>query len=117
MGGPDRAYQAPGQPFVRNSFRNRGFRTVDFRFLKSFAITERARIQFSTEMFNLFNFDNVVYSGNNLNYGPGIDPATGSVVAPLATFQRLRLANGQYDPVNVQLGNPFQAQFGLRLIF
>lgn len=117
LGGPDRAYKAPGVPYQRNSFRNRGYRTVDFRFLKSFPLGERARLQFSCELFNMFNFDNVVYSGTNLNYGLGIDPATGNAVPPPATFMRLRLPDGSYDPVNVQLGNPFQAQFGLRLIF
>jgi len=117
LGGADRAYKAPGVPYQRNSFRNRGYRTVDFRFLKNFTIRERVRLQFSCEMFNMFDFDNVVYSGTNLNYGVGIDPATGNPVAPPATFMRLRLADGTYDPVNVQLGNPFQAQFGLRLIF
>jgi len=117
LGGPDRAYKAPGVPYQRNSFRNRGYRNVDFRFLKSFPVSERARLQFSCEMFNMFNFDNVVYSGTNLNYGVGIDPGTGSPVPPPATFMRLRLPDGSYDPVNVQLGNPFQAQFGLRLIF
>jgi len=117
LGGADRAYKAPGVPYQRNSFRNRGYRTVDFRFLKSFPLSERARLQFSCEMFNMFNFDNVVYSGTNLNYGLGIDPATGNPLPPPATFMRLRLADGAYDPVNIQLGNPFQAQFGLRLIF
>ncbi len=117
LGGADRAYRAPGVPYQRNSFRNRGFRTVDFRFLKSFPIRERARLQFSCEMFNLFNFDNVVFAGTNLTYGLGIDPATGNPVPPPSTFKRLRLADGSYDPVNVQIGNPFQAQFGLRFIF
>jgi len=117
LGGPDRAYKAPGVPYPRNSFRNRGYRNVDFRFLKNFPVGERARLQFSCEMFNLFNFDNVVYSGTNLNYGLGIDPATGNPVPPPPTFMRLRLPDGSYDPVNVQIGNPFQAQFGLRFIF
>ncbi len=117
LGGPDRAYKAPGVPYQRNSFRNRGYRTVDFRFLKNFPVRERLRVQFSCEMFNMFNFDNVVYAGTNLNYGVGIDPATGNPVPPPPTFMRLRLPDGSYDPVNIQLGNPFQAQFGLRFIF
>jgi hypothetical protein len=114
----DRAYKAPGVLFERNSFRNRSFTNVDFRFLKNFKLwSEKSRLQFSCEMFNLFNIDNVIYDRTNLNYGPGIDRATGAVVPPLATFRRLRLANGDYDPTNNQLGTPFQAQFGLRLFF
>jgi hypothetical protein len=55
---------------------------------------------------------------NNANtiYGPGID-ATGTVVAPAATFMQLRNADGSYNRSNNQLGTPFQAQFGLRLLF
>ena len=101
----------------RNAFRNRMFKTADLRVLKAFPFGETRRLEFSTEMFNVFNFDNVVYDRTNLIYGPGISATTGAVVAPNATFQQLRLANGQYDPVNNQLGNPFQAQFGMRFFF
>ena len=116
-GSGDRAYKAVGVPFERDSFRNRPFADVDLRFLKSFKFSETRQLQFSCEMFNLFDAANVYYTGQDLNYGPGIDPATGAVVAPLATFQRLKLPNGDYDPTNNQLGTPFQAQFGLRFIF
>ena len=116
----DRAYQAPGQPFGRNSFRNYALHNVNFRFLKNFKIGERVRVQFSTEMFNLFNFDNVIVqtgvSNTNQYYGPGINP-DGSSAPARATFIRLKLPNGQYDPNNTQIGFPFQAQFGLRLFF
>ena len=30
---------------------------------------------------------------------------------------RLKLATGDFDPINTQVGNPFQVQLGLRLIF
>lgn len=113
----ERALMAPGILFPRNSFRNRNFRNVDFRFLKSFRVGEGKTLQFSTEVFNVFNFANVVYAGRNLNRGPGIDPATGAVLQPLLTFQRLRVPDGSYDPVNTQLGGPLQAQIGLRFRF
>jgi hypothetical protein len=117
----DRPFSAPGVVFERNSYRNQSFKTVDLRFLKSFQVGEKLRIQFSTETFNLFNFDNVVFQSPginsvNLQYGAGID-ATGASVPQRATFMRLRLPSGAYDPNNTQLGTPFQAQFGLRAIF
>ena len=93
------------------------FKSVDLRFLKAFRVSDTKRVEFSTEMFNLFNFDNVVYDRTNLVYGPGIDPATGATVPARSTFMQLRLANGRFDPVNNQLGTPFQAQFGLRFFF
>ena len=112
----DRAYQAVGVPFARNSFRNNGFKTVDIRFMKNFKLGEKMHLQFSTEVFNLFNFDNIVIAGNNLNYGPGIS-AAGATVAPNATFMLLRNADGSYNRTNNQLGTPLQAQFGLRFLF
>src|SRR5260370_3525792 len=105
----DRALQAPGMLFPRNSFRNTAFNDFDLRFLKTFKLGERAKLQFSTEMFNLFNFSNVLIAGRNLNYGPGIN-AQGQSVAALATFRQLKLPTGQFDPVNTQVGFPFQAQ-------
>lgn len=38
-------------------------------------------------------------------------------VVPDPGFRRLRLAGGGYDTANRQDGGPFQAQFGLRVIF
>jgi carboxypeptidase family protein/TonB-dependent receptor-like protein len=117
----DRAYKSVGVPFQRNAFRNRSFKTVDIRFLKNFPFGERMRLQFSTEIFNLFNFDNVVIGPAGLNnantiYGLGVD-ATGATVAPRSTFMQLRNADGSYNRSNNQLGTPFQAQFGLRFFF
>jgi hypothetical protein len=113
----DRAYTAPGVSTKRNAYRNRMFKDVDLRLLKAFQVGERRRVEFSTEMFNIFNFANVVYDRTNLIYGPGINAATGAVVPANSTFMQLKLANGQFDPVNNQLGTPFQAQFGLRFFF
>lgn len=113
----DRPYSAPGVSFGRNSFRNRGFRNVDFRVLKDFRMTETAKIQFSAELFNLFNFDNVIFAGNTNVYGPGINTTTGAVVPADARFMLLRNADGSYNLQNQQLGTPLQAQFGLRFIF
>jgi hypothetical protein len=130
----DRAYQSVGVPYARNSFRNLGFKTVDIRFLKTFKLGERAKLQFSTEMFNLFNFKNVIIgpasiSNTNTTFGQGIcgtaagctvsgtTYAFGSSVPSNSTFMLLKNADGSYNTSNSQLGTPFQAQFGLRLIF
>ncbi|MDZ7639965.1 MAG: hypothetical protein U5J83_17235 [Bryobacterales bacterium] len=113
----DRPYSAPGVAFQRNSFRNRGFKNVDMRILKDIRLTESAKLQFSAEIFNLFNFDNVVFGGNTNTYGLGVDPVTGAVLAPDARFQALRNANGDFNTQNSQVGTPRQAQFGLRFMF
>lgn len=120
----NRPLEAPGLPFLRNSFRNRGFKSIDFRILKSFALRETVHLQLSGEIFNLFDFDNVAFLSadtfpNNpaFIYGPGIS-TEGQEVAPFARFLRSRLASGAYDPqTTAQIGTPLQAQVGIRLRF
>ncbi|MEZ5355193.1 MAG: carboxypeptidase regulatory-like domain-containing protein [Bryobacteraceae bacterium] len=119
----DRPLSAPGVRLERNSFRNRAVYNDDLRILKNFPLGgDTRRLQFSVEFFNLFNLDNVVYSGSNGGlfggvYGAGIDARTGQAVAVDPRFQRLRLPDGSYDRSNAQVGNPLQVQFGLRLFF
>lgn len=116
----DRAYKTIGTPYARNSFRNRDFKVIDLRFLKTFRFGERYKLQFSTEMFNLFDFDNVIYGAplnfTNTTYGPGIN-TDGTIAPGRVSFMRLRLDDGSYDRNNQQIGTPFQAQFGLRFMF
>lgn len=113
----DRPYFQPGVPYLRNSFRNRTVVNNDLRLLKSFNLgSESKRIQLSAEFFNLLNLDNVVFAGNTNVFGPGIDNS-GNPVATPANFMRLRNADGTYNTVNQQIGNPFQAQFGVRFFF
>ena len=116
----DRPYMAVGQPFLRNSFRNRGVvLNNDIRLLKSFTFgAERYRVQFSAEMFNLLNRDNVVFAGQGNTYGAGINPTTGATVAVDSRFQQLKNSSGGYNSsTTAQSGNPFQAQFGVRFFF
>ncbi len=50
---------APGQNGAgRNIFIAPSYWNIDFGFIKTFAITERVKIQFRTEMFNAFNHTN-----------------------------------------------------------
>jgi hypothetical protein len=80
-------------------------------------MSDRSKIQFSVEFFNLFDADNVVFAGGAGNYGPGILAATGQLAPIDARFMRLRLADGSYDRNNQQVGNPRQVQFALRFFF
>jgi hypothetical protein len=115
--GNDRPYRAAGQNFKRNEFRNRGFQTFDVRFMKSFKIKEQMRLQFSAEVFNLLDIDNVVFAGQANIYGAGFRP-DGSYAPIDARFMRLRTAAGDYDALTTtQLGRPRQAQFGARFFF
>ena len=102
----------------RNSFRNRGTCNPDLRLLKTFKLFgDAVSVRLSAELFNFLNLDNVVYSGQANIYGPGLDPATGKPAAVDPRFLLLR-TNGDYDPrTTSQVGNPFQAQFGIRVSF
>jgi hypothetical protein len=122
----DRAFMAVGTPFPRNYFRNEGWKTVNLRVMKDFRFSEKYTLQLSAELFNLFNFKNVIVGPadvNNTNtiYGLGIN-TDGSVAAPRTdvfgpTFMRLKRPDGLYDANNSQIGTPFQAQFGAKFIF
>lgn len=116
----DRPYLSVGVPMLRNAFRNRGVvLNNDLRLLKNFRFgQERLRVQLSAEFFNLFNLDNVVYSGQGNVYGLGTNATTGQPVAIDSRFMLLYNATGAYNSATTsQVGNPFQAQFGVRLFF
>jgi hypothetical protein len=120
----NRPLEAPGVPFPRNDFRNLGYRSVDLRVLKSFRVREPLTLQFSAELFNVFNFANVAFASaydypNNpaFIYGLGILP-NGQTAPPNPDFLQLRLPGGGYNPATeLQQGTPFEVQLGIRALF
>ncbi len=119
----DRAFQAPGVSFVRNSFRDRRVYNVDMRIAKKFRLPrEGMSLSFMADFFNLFNFDNVTIGSRNQNFGLGVSPTTGATLAPNVTFLRLKDASfcnknsACYDTNNVP-GSPFTVQLGVRFQF
>ena len=137
----DRAFQLAGVPFPRNSFRDRAVYNTDIRIAwdaftllgKAFTLREGMRLQITADFFNIFNYDNVVYtsgasSGSNRNYGAGVSSSTGLPVAPNASFQRLRVSTACLSPTNPNgnkncydtansPGLPFLMQLGVRFEF
>lgn len=59
----------------RNSFRGPGFWNFDFGVLKNFGITERVRLQFRTEFFNVFNHRNFENPRNATEGSPTLTSA------------------------------------------
>jgi hypothetical protein len=114
----DRPYSAPGVPFLRNSFRNRPVYNVDLRLQKGFRFGEVARLTLSAEMFNVFNFENIQYAGNQTQFCVSPFPADcGFGTTGLnPTFLQTRDASGNFIITN-NPGVPFQAQFGARFQF
>ncbi len=115
----DRGLESPGKYLGRNSFRNRSMTNWDMRILRGFRFSERSRMELSLELFNAFDAANVEYGSFNSIYGPGLDLATGAVIGPAASFQRLRNASGGYDRNNLQIygTGPLRAQIGARIYF
>lgn len=113
---------APGTfgDLPRNALRGPNFRQVDFILNKRIPITETMRLEFRTEVFNVFNRANFALPGSALNLGlptlggsglqPG-QPYTQSAAGP--TFGLLR----QTVERTVGLGTNRQIQFALRLNF
>ena len=128
-GGPDRPFSAPGVPFKRNAFRNRADYDVDLRVGKRFPLPkEGMSLDVSADFFNIFNFNNIRFSGSGNIYGPGL--LTTGAAAPIdARFLRLTApgscitANptsgnkGCFDNSTTTPGSPRLMQVGVRFNF
>jgi hypothetical protein len=104
----------------RNALRGPNFSQVDFIFNRRFPLTETVRLEFRTEIFNVFNRTNFALPGSALNVGlptlgsSGVQPGQGySQSAAGSTFGLLR----QTVERTVGLGTNRQIQFALRLNF
>jgi hypothetical protein len=115
-----------GYPVPRYTFRNKGFRDTSLRVQKAFSLpNERGRILVSTELFNLFDFDNVEVGSNQYTYcssaaGSQNTAANCSLNRPAANsnFGQVRDATtGEYLTNRTLRTTPFQVQLGLRFEF
>lgn len=89
----------------RNALRGFGASQLDLTFRREFGITERARLQFRAELFNIFNHP---------NFGKPV-PTLSSGTFGVAT-QMLGRSLGGLSPL-YQIGGPRSIQFALRLSF
>ncbi len=125
----------------RNALRGPIFRQFDLTLSKRFRVTERANIQFRTEIFNLFNttnfsnpsatLPNTLPSFTAVNPGSGntltaptftINPASSSITQPGQAYNQSQAGSsfGQIRSTvgrTVGLGTNRQIQFALRLSF
>jgi hypothetical protein len=115
----DRPYLAPGVSSKRNSYRNKPLKFFDLRLQRNFKLRENFEIGPSVEVFNLFDFQNIVLASTTAtNYGnPGVNERTGATLtASNPTFLAIRDSAGNLLLTNTP-GNPLQIQLGLRLRF
>jgi outer membrane receptor protein involved in Fe transport len=96
----------------RNQFFGPGFSDVDFSVFKNTKVTERLTIQFRAELFNLFNRINYAPPSINFSALPNgkFDPSSGSAT--------LNDTIGDFNGApGIGAGEPFNAQFGAKIIF
>src|SRR5438093_13007778 len=123
-GAPDSSYVNPVAgisdfgPFPptmrgRNTFRAPGVWRFDTGIYKDFAVTEKLKLQFRSEIYNLFNHSNLYIVFSNLDVGSFVPGA------PIVTAVRgLRKDTTTYTP-SVENGRSENrnVQFALKLIF
>ncbi len=89
-----------------------GFKNVDFSLLKNFSITEKLRLQFRAEIFNLFNTPQFSVPNSTLN-------ATNTFLPPVGGTAYPSQAGIQGGPGAITgiIAPMRQMQFGLKLLF
>jgi hypothetical protein len=97
--------------FGRNVLRGFGAWQTDVSLQRQFPITERVRLRFRTEFFNIFNHPNFGSPNNLLT-----DPLFGFSTQTLANSLGSGGANGGFNPL-YQIGGPRSIQFALKLQF
>ena len=117
---PNARYIQAGLGVLPNAGRNtepsRPINNIDLTAMKRFNLTERFRMEFAAQVYNLFNHP---------QYVPGfvndIKPTTHSADASVTSFVRLtssNLASGLWNqPQNVFSSSPRQMQLFLKLIW
>jgi len=97
----------------RNTFRAPGVWRFDTGIYKDFAVTEKLKLQFRSEIYNLFNHSNLYIVFSNLDMGSFVPGA------PIVTAVRgLRKDTTAYTP-SVENGRieDRNVQFALKMIF
>jgi hypothetical protein len=94
----------------RNAFYGGGYSAVDFSIFKTTSITERIKIQFRVEFFNLFNHNNYA--------PPNVNPVDESVGFGNSGFGQIRDTVGDFNGApGIGPGEPFNVQLALKVLF
>jgi hypothetical protein len=97
--------------FSRNVLRGFGATQVDFAVQRQFSLTEKLRLNFRSEFFNMFNHPNFGSPNNSLT-----SPLFGLSTQTLASSLGSGGANGGFNPL-YQIGGPRSIQLALKLQF
>jgi hypothetical protein len=108
-----------GVPLLRNSFRQPNDFQHDLRIAKTFRFARENSLEWSAEMFNVWNTKNYAYAINPNEQGPigAIGNLWGRGQTPLSTFRAKYLPDGSLNSNGLYIGSPFQLQLSLRYHF
>ncbi len=119
----ERPMITPGLELRRNYFYNRNLFDVDLRVQKGFKFSERGRVVFSAEFFNILNRSNLQYSAFAVtNYCNASAPGCGLSGITNTNFKDILFESGPFlGQINTNNLNPgsqvFQMQLGARFYF
>jgi hypothetical protein len=103
----------------RNALRGPRQSNFDFSLIKNFSVTERAKVEFRTDFFNLFNHVNYANPLSDFNAvtgsGGGIDSLTGLIKPSVAGTPGT--GPGSFGKIISASSNPRLVQFALKLKF
>jgi len=105
---------------TRNAFRGLGAWNFDAAITKSFALTERLRLEFRAEGFNVFNHHNfyILQTGLDVANFTKTDPVSGAIISQQPI--QVTALKGGLGTNNVSATNHDERRFGqfaLRLTF
>jgi hypothetical protein len=95
----------------RNALRGFGATQLDFTLRREFPFTERWKLQFSADFFNIFNHPNFADPDNTLT-----DPFFGRSLSMLGQSLGSGGVSGGFSPL-YQIGGPRSIQLVLKLVF
>jgi hypothetical protein len=108
-----------GMPLLRNSFRQPNQFRHDLRVTKKFRLREENTLNWSVDLFNLWNTQNYLYAVNPNEQGPtgAIGSLWGTGQTPLLTFRTKYLPDGSLNVNGIYPSMPFQLQISMRYQF
>jgi len=100
----------------RNFLRGFPIYQLDFALRRDFRLQERVRLQFRTEVFNIFNHPNFADPNSTLLTGNSLNPGFGFSQSMFGRSLGSGGTTGGFNPL-YQIGGPRSIQFALKLVF